>query len=114
MISDRKDMMDLGPQIPSAVAIGGVEYRYTKYSDFSEIEQAEVKTLTLRNSPLLERALELSIEDAAELDNALERLVDLFLQCAPAEIRKRLSSRDRVRIMIVVWDQTMLDAGLIN
>jgi hypothetical protein len=107
-------MIDLGSQIPDSVEIDGVEYPYTKKQDLSEAEQIEVLGLTLRSVALLPKVDtgELSVEEAAELELSLERLVDLFLSSAPEEVRERLSFKNRVRMMIPVFDRAMADQGL--
>jgi hypothetical protein len=113
LTKEGEDMMDFNTQIPSGVAIKGVEYPYTKFRDLSEIEQAEARMLTLRSASLLKRISELSDEEGNELDTAFKRLVDLFLQRVPTEIRERLSNANRIRVLEPVWQRSMADAGLL-
>lgn len=102
------------PKIPNSVTIDGIEYSYVTINDLAPAERPEVIKLTQQVGPLLLKldTGELNEEEANKLDADLKRLADLFLQKAPAEVRERLSWKQRIELLKPVWRQAMKDAGL--
>jgi hypothetical protein len=91
-----------------AVNIDGIDYPITRVSELNQAELADAKRLFPRVAGLLTWSV-LEEADADEADAILMRIVAIFLRSAPAEVRQRLSTNDRIRLLTPFKDQIVGD-----